>query len=159
MKKILTLVFILQDDKILLGLKKRGFGAGRWNGFGGKVEPGESIEEAAKREVFEESGITVNELEKRAIHRFSWQDREDILEVHTFLATEWNGEIRESEEMKPQWHLIADIPYDTMWSDDEYWLPLFLEGKRFITKFVFDAHDQVAEQAIKEVDIREITNF
>ena len=47
--KVLTLVFIRRQGEILLGYKKRGFGAGKWNGFGGKVEAGETIEEAAER--------------------------------------------------------------------------------------------------------------
>ena len=47
--KVLTLVFVQNDNKTLLGLKKRGFGKGRWNGFGGKVEKGETIVEGAKR--------------------------------------------------------------------------------------------------------------
>jgi 8-oxo-dGTP pyrophosphatase MutT (NUDIX family) len=75
MKKLLTLVFITAGDRVLLGLKKRGFGAGRFNGFGGKVEHGEGIEVAAKREVLEECGITVLELEKRAVHEFWGQGR------------------------------------------------------------------------------------
>ena len=47
--KLYTLVFVADASRILLGMKKRGFGVGRWNGFGGKVDPGESIEAAAKR--------------------------------------------------------------------------------------------------------------
>ena len=47
--KVLTLAFIRETTRVLLGLKKRGFGEGRWNGFGGKVQTGESIELAAKR--------------------------------------------------------------------------------------------------------------
>ena len=54
MKKQLTLVAVLKENNILLGMKKRGFGEGRWNGFGGKVETGETIEEGAKRELKEE---------------------------------------------------------------------------------------------------------
>ena len=42
-KKVLTLVYIRDEENILLGLKKRGFGTGKWNGFGGKVEPSETI--------------------------------------------------------------------------------------------------------------------
>ncbi len=48
-KKVLTLVFVREGDKILLGLKKRGFGKGKWNGFGGKVERGETIKQATIR--------------------------------------------------------------------------------------------------------------
>ena len=47
--KLLTLLFVLKPGQVLLGLKKRGFGEGRWNGFGGKVQPDEAIEEAAIR--------------------------------------------------------------------------------------------------------------
>ncbi|CAN0261386.1 unnamed protein product, partial [Ectocarpus fasciculatus] len=55
------------DDakEILLGMKKRGFGEGKWNGFGGKVESGESVDEAAKRELMEEAGVTARELSLR----------------------------------------------------------------------------------------------
>ena len=59
-KKILTLVFLREDCRVLLGMKKRGFGAGKWNGFGGKIETGETITEAAVREVKEECGYIVN---------------------------------------------------------------------------------------------------
>lgn len=49
-RKLLTLVLVRNDvGDILLGLKKRGFGEGKWNGFGGKVEPGETIHQAAAR--------------------------------------------------------------------------------------------------------------
>lgn len=47
--KLYTLIVVCNEDKILLGFKKRGFGAGKWNGFGGKVEPGENIVNCAKR--------------------------------------------------------------------------------------------------------------
>lgn len=47
--RLFTLVLVVQPPRVLLGMKKRGFGAGLWNGFGGKVQPGESIEEAARR--------------------------------------------------------------------------------------------------------------
>ena len=58
-KKLLTLVFLREGEKVLLGMKKRGFGEGKWNGFGGKVEAGETIIEAAAREVKEECGYIV----------------------------------------------------------------------------------------------------
>lgn len=151
MKKILTLVFFVEEEKILLGYKKRGFGKGCWNGFGGKVEAGESLEEAAKREAHEECGLEIGTLEKRAVLEFSFEGKEDILQVHTFLVASWKGEIRETEEMKPKWFSIREIPYDTMWSDDKYWLPLFLEGEKLRCHFLFDTYDEVVQQEVKKV--------
>ena len=58
-RKVLTLVLLREDNRVLLGMKKRGFGVGKWNGFGGKLEPGETVLEAAAREVKEECGFTV----------------------------------------------------------------------------------------------------
>lgn len=152
MRKILTLCLVIKGDKILLGMKKRGFGAGRWNGFGGKVEEGESIEEAAKRETFEECGVTITEMEKVGIHEFEFSsDRGNILEVHVFRVDAWTGEPRETEEMRPQWFTTDAIPYDAMWPDDIHWLPVFLTGKKFRTKFLFSDGDSILENHVEEV--------
>jgi ADP-ribose pyrophosphatase YjhB (NUDIX family) len=150
MKKIImTLTLIRDKDKILLALKKRGFGMGRWNGFGGKIEVGESLEEAAQRETFEESNLAVKNLEPVAVIDFSWQNKPEQIEMHVFKATDFSGELQESEEMKPAWFTLAEIPYDKMWSDDKYWLPLFLQDKKFTAEFVFDDHDKIVEHEIK----------
>jgi 8-oxo-dGTP diphosphatase/2-hydroxy-dATP diphosphatase len=152
LRKILTLVLILQDEKILLGMKKRGFGAGRWNGFGGKVREDESIEDAAKREVKEECGLEIKRLEEVGVHEFEFvKERGTILEVHVFRGLSWQGEPFETEEMRPKWFLTSKIPYQDMWPDDILWLPTFLEGKKFRTKFLFGDGDQVLEQKIEVV--------
>lgn len=157
-RKILTLVIIHKDDKVLLGMKKRGFGMGKWNGFGGKVDAGETIKEAAKRELFEEAGVTADNLEKLGVLDFSWassakatagQARE-ILEVNIFKATDFSGDPVEGEEMKPQWFSINEIPFEKMWADDKYWLPLFLENKKFKGKFIFDNQNNIVEHTLHE---------
>ncbi len=152
-KKLYTLTFIVRDGRVLLGMKKRGFGAGRYNGFGGKVEEGETIEQGAHRETKEECGIGITEMEKVGIHEFEFADkRGDILEVHVFRVKGYKWEPVETEEMKPEWFEEENIPFDTMWPDDRYWLPLFLDGKKFRTKFLFGEGDKVLEQHIREVD-------
>jgi 8-oxo-dGTP diphosphatase/2-hydroxy-dATP diphosphatase len=137
-KIILTLCIVHQHPKILLGMKKRGFGAGRWNGFGGKVEMNESIEEAARRELKEEVGIEVKDLNKIGIIEFQFESDPKILEVHIFKSQDFLGEPLESEEMNPQWFFIEEIPFDKMWPSDMHWMPLFLKGKKFKGKFLFD---------------------
>lgn len=152
MRKVLTLSLLIEDDRILLAMKKRGFGMGRYNGFGGKVESNETIEQGAKREVLEEAGIKVQKLEKVGIHEFEFaHDKGNILEVHVFQVLEYSGEPIETEEMKPEWFPLDAIPYDTMWPDDEYWLPLFLAGKKFHTRFLFGENDSVLKKEIQEV--------
>lgn len=148
----MTLVIIQQGDKVLLGMKKRGFGAGRWNGFGGKLHNGETIEHAAKRETFEEANIILDYLEKIGIIDFSWQNKPDFcMEVNVFKAKTFAGIPTESEEMKPQWFDIKEIPYDKMWQDDTHWMPLFLAGKKFKGKFILDDNDNILEKELNEV--------
>lgn len=151
MRKLLTLTLIVWDGQILLGMKKRGFGAGRWNGFGGKVEVGETIAEAAKRETLEECGVSVTKMEEVGVHEFEFASNlGDILEVHVFRAVEWQGDPRETEEMRPQWFTTDAIPYDEMWPDDIHWFPVFLTGKTFRTKFLFGENDTVLEARVDE---------
>jgi 8-oxo-dGTP diphosphatase/2-hydroxy-dATP diphosphatase len=121
-------------------MKKRGFGAGRWNGFGGKVNEGETVEEAAARELYEEAGIQVyaDRLERIGSIEFDFEEGSKPLEVHIFKALEWQGEPRETEEMRPQWFHVDEIPFGEMWSDDPYWMPHFLKGRRFKARFLFD---------------------
>ncbi len=153
MKKILTLCLATRDGMVLLGMKKRGFGMGRWNGFGGKVESGETIIDAAKREMLEECGVSIEKMEQVGIHEFEFDaKRGEILEVHVFRVNSFSGVPEETEEMKPEWFAFADIPYKHMWPDDIHWLPLFLEGKKFRTKFLFGEGDVVLEQNIQIVE-------
>ena len=150
-KKILTLCLVCQDKKVLLGMKKRGFGAGRWNGFGGKLSPGETIEEAAKREILEEAEINVEEMEKVGEVDFEFQGNPEIMEVHIFKTNNFLGNPKETEEMRPQWFNIDNLPFKDMWPDDIHWMPLFFAGKKFKGKFLFGKSDIILEQNLIEV--------
>jgi 8-oxo-dGTP diphosphatase/2-hydroxy-dATP diphosphatase len=152
MKKILTLCIVHQHPRVLLGMKKRGFGEGRWNGFGGKVAAGETIEEAARREMHEEAGVEVGDLEKMGILEFEFQGNPEILEVHVFRAQDFTGEPTESEEMRPQWYRVDEIPFDSMWPDDKFWIPMFLDGKKFKGRFLFGPEDVVVEYNLAEAE-------
>ncbi len=152
-RKILTLCLLIKGDQILLGMKKRGFGQGRWNGFGGKVQEGESVEEAAIREVKEECGLEASDLDKIGQLDFEFHDnRGQILEVHIYKCEKYEGEPAESEEMLPKWFQISDIPFADMWPDDIYWFPLFLAGKKFTGRFLFGENDSILEHKLTEID-------
>ncbi|MDO8435992.1 MAG: 8-oxo-dGTP diphosphatase [bacterium] len=147
-KKILTLCIIHQKNKVLLGMKKRGFGQGRWNGFGGKIKEGESIIDAANRELMEEIGIKVQDFQHLGVLDFSWKNKPEILQVHIFKASDFIGVPSESEEMKPEWFSVNEIPFQEMWQDDKHWLPLFLENKKFQGKFLFDDADNILDYSL-----------
>ncbi len=150
-KKVLTLCLLHTDTHVLLGMKKRGFGAGRWNGFGGKVEAGETIEEGARREMREEAGIEIPILEKAGLMDFEFQGNPEILEVHIFRARGHVGEPTESEEMLPKWFHQDEIPFSEMWPDDPHWIPLFFAEKKFQGKILFGEGDSILEMNIVEV--------
>jgi len=151
MKKLLTLCIVHQHSRVLLGMKKRGFGAGRWNGFGGKITSTETIEDATKREIQEEAGIKVENLDKVGIIDFEFKGNPEILQVHIFKSDNFSGELKESEEMKPQWFHVSEIPFREMWPDDIHWIPLLLSGKKFKGKFLFGESDVILEQELLEV--------
>ena len=151
--KTLSLLFLRRDNEILLAMKKRGFGEGKWNGVGGKVEEGESIEQAMIRETQEEIGVTPTIFKKVADIRFDeyFKGEPTLMHVHIFIATKWTGEPTESEEMAPKWFNLSEIPYDVMWSDDPYWLPEVLKGNKISADFKLDAADVIIDHTIKTV--------
>ncbi|NXA49379.1 8ODP triphosphatase, partial [Nothocercus julius] len=150
--RLFTLVLVVQPPRVLLGMKKRGFGAGLWNGFGGKVQPGESIEEAARRELLEESGLTVDTLQKMGQITFEFVGNSELMEVHIFRADDFHGEPTESDEMRPQWFQLDEVPFNHMWADDAYWFPLVLQKKLFRGYFKFQGQDTILEHTLKEVE-------
>lgn len=130
-----TLCYIIDGDKILLGYKKRGLGKGYYNGIGGKLDSGETIEECAIREVKEEIDVSVSNLEKVAeINFYFFHKKEFNQTVFVYLCRTFKGIPLETDEMAPEWFPLDNIPYDKMWDDDQYWLPLLLAGKKIKAK-------------------------
>jgi 8-oxo-dGTP diphosphatase len=132
-----TLVFVIEDGKILLIDKKTGLGKGKINGPGGKVEKGEAPEACAIRECQEELSITVSDLQYCGQHRFQFVDGYSI-HVWVYKTEKFDGTPTESVEAKPLWVSLDEIPYERMWEDDKIWLPMLLRGERFQGRWIFD---------------------
>ena len=151
-----TLCFLVnqEEQKILLGMKKRRFGEGKYNGFGGKPNGDERIEETAVRELREEASVEVasESLFKVAELTFYFSQKPEWDQVvHVYLDYQWEGTPQESEEMRPEWFRFAEIPYSQMWQDDKYWLPLLLQGKQVTGTFHFgDDNETVVKYELKE---------
>ncbi len=152
-EKVTTLLFLVRDDEILLAMKKRGFGANRYNGVGGKLDPGETVEQTLVRESQEEVGVTPTHFWKVAEHDFIQEDSDAPwrMYVHVYFCDQWQGEPVETEEMAPKWFNVKDIPYDKMWQDDEHWLPHVLSGSRVYGQFSFDEADAMLTKNVQIV--------
>jgi mutator protein MutT len=149
-----TLCLLKKDNKVLLAMKKRGFGEGKFNGIGGKIESGETPEEAMIRETKEEILVTPTKYEKVGIIEFDefYKGKKEKVMFHLYIVSKWQGEPNESEEMKPKWFDIQNIPYDKMFPDDKYWLPFILEGQKIRAYFDFDEEWNLLNKRIEVLD-------
>lgn len=132
-----TLMFIIRDGQVLLIHKKRGFGKGKINGPGGKIDPGETPRECAIRETQEELCITPLGVKDAGLLHFQFIDGHSIY-GHVFTATDFEGTPTETDEAIPLWQPIDNLPYDKMWEDDHTWIPHMLAGQRFSGRYIFD---------------------
>lgn len=130
------------SKEYLLLLKSKGkFGEGFWNAPGGKIEPNENPEQAAKREVLEETGLELKELKKAGSLEFYF-GRSKLVpdwQVTVFTCTHFEGTLsfHHSDEGELKWFREEALPYDKMWADDTLWLPLLIQGVAFHGVFVF----------------------
>lgn len=152
-----TLCFVVRGnppEDVLLGLKKARFGAGKILGFGGGVEPGETIRQAAVRELEEEAGLQTSEADLLFMGHVwfifpakpAWDQK-----VYIFRTSNWTGTHTETEEMRPIWFPIRQLPFQQMWQDAPHWLPQVLAGQRIYKRFVY-AVDNESIQAISDDD-------
>lgn len=139
-----TLVYVLSNQSVLLINKLRGHGRGKVNAPGGKLEPGESAEACAIRELREEVGIRATKLHRSATLKFFDLETGFSLEGYVFVVEKFEGTPRGTQEADPFWCPRKLIPYDRMWEDDRYWLPHVLAGDRISGEFVF-ANDKLKE--------------
>lgn len=150
-KEVGVLCFIIQEGQILLIHKKRGLGAGKINGPGGRLEPGEAPEQGAIRETQEEVGLTPTGLKKAGELAFQFADGYS-LRCHVFTASGYEGILVETAEATPFWNPVDAIPYDKMWEDDQHWLPLMLQGRGFMGRFLFEG-ERMAQCVVEEVEV------
>ena len=148
-----TLLLLRKEHQLLLAMKKKGFGTGKYNGVGGKIEPGETPEEGMIRETQEEIGVTPTEYYKAGNIEFLefYKGEKMNIVFHLYVATNWLGEPTESEEMAPEWFDIEELPYDKMFPDDKYWLPHVLDDKKINAFFEFDENWNILSYKIDEV--------
>ena len=138
-----TLVLLARGNpvrQVLLGYKKSGFGQGKFTGFGGKVEEGECVAEAAIREMEEETGVHLAPVDLKYAGRlaFYFPDKPSWSQlVYVYISWEWEGDPVELEQVTPAWFDVDQIPFERMWQDSVHWLPPILTGKQVEADFTF----------------------
>jgi 8-oxo-dGTP diphosphatase / 2-hydroxy-dATP diphosphatase len=152
MKTVFTVVVVQVGDQVLLGYKKTNIGKGFWNGFGGRVEPNETEEEGALRELREETGLEGQQIERSGVIAVDWRDTSDLFELHFYRVTQVSGTAGETREMRPRWTPVNKIPYEHMWEADRVWMPLLLAGKKFSGTM---RYDNLQSRKLLAHDIRE----
>lgn len=147
-KVVMTLCVLRQGNGLLMGMKKVRLGKGYYNGFGGKLDPGETLEECIKREVKEESDLDLLSLEKRGVMTFELVD--SLAEVYIFEGLKWSGDPIETDEMSPIWLDLNNLPFERMWPSDKLWYPYFLNRIYFTGWVVFDENHRIIDYKIEK---------
>ncbi|MGX1855712.1 8-oxo-dGTP diphosphatase [Streptomyces sp. NBC_01456] len=152
---LVTRTTVEGGQEVLLGRKKRGFGAGNIVGLGGHVEAGETPARAAVRELEEESSLVVAESDlrqvARLVFRFPARPAYDQ-EVAVFATDKAAGTARECDEITPSWYPVDSIPLEAMWDDAKYWIAKTLEGQSVQAEFVFATNCLTVAQARVEAE-------
>ncbi len=139
--ELVTLTFCRNNGQVLLGLKRRGFNTNKWNGYGGKVLPHESILGSAVREIWEEAGLVihVNDLKPAALLHVYHGDTH-VFECYTFITEEWRGDPQPTDEMeRHQWFPVDCLPFDDMRIGDDLWIPEMFYGALRHVNLRYDA--------------------
>ncbi len=147
--RVVTIVLLRRGGEVVLGMKKQGFGVGKWNGFGGKTKEGESVWKCAYRETEEESTVRLNTMRRVAYLNFYFRDI-PITEgwnqqAQVILCDNWSGVPQETDEMRPETFRIDDLPLDDMWPFDRLWMPRLLADERLVGEFLFGGEGEPVE--------------
>ena len=156
-----TLCHIEKDGKYLMlhRIKKENdLNRDKWVGIGGKFEENESPEQCNAREVFEETGLTLNDAKYRCVVTFISDIWESEL-MHVFTAKDFFGEIKECVEGELVWINKSDIYSLPIWEGDKIFLRL-IENENypfFSLRLQYKGEKLVYAQLNgKEIDFKEL---
>ncbi|PKL87756.1 MAG: DNA mismatch repair protein MutT [Ignavibacteriae bacterium HGW-Ignavibacteriae-2] len=139
--KLATLCYVQKENKTLMlyrNKKENDYHEGKWNGLGGKFEPGETPEECAIREVYEESGLRVKNPVMKGFVTFPLFDGKDDWYVFLFVFREFEGELINSPEGRLEWIANENLKELNLWEGDQIFIPWLFEDKFFSAKFNYE---------------------
>jgi 8-oxo-dGTP diphosphatase len=139
--KLATLCYVQKENKTLMlyrNKKENDYHEGKWNGLGGKFELGETPEECAIREVYEESGLRVKNPVMKGFVTFPLFDGKDDWYVFLFVFREFEGELINSPEGRLEWIANENLKELNLWEGDQIFIPWLFEDKFFSAKFNYE---------------------
>lgn len=141
MLKLATLCYVRRPGQTLMlhrVKKQNDMHAGKWNGLGGKFEPGESPEECAVREVREESGLLAHRPELRGFLTFPGFRPDEDWYAFVFVIHHYTGELIDSAEGNLAWIDDDKLLALPLWEGDRIFLPWLDRDTFFSGKFVYE---------------------
>ncbi|MEI7810834.1 MAG: 8-oxo-dGTP diphosphatase [Ignavibacteria bacterium] len=136
--KLATLCYVKDKDRTLMlhrVKKQNDIHEGKWNGLGGKLEPGESPEECVVREVKEESGLTITAPKMHGLITFPAFDGFEDWYVFLFTADKFEGELIDSCEGNLKWINNDELFNLSLWEGDKIFIEWLFQDKFFSAKF------------------------
>lgn len=144
-QKEAVVTYIFNNDKVLLIEKKRGLGAGKINVPGGHIEKNETPYNAAIRETKEEVDLDVTNLKLKGYLYFKFTNGLTMKGI-VYVTKDYTGVEKETDEAKPFWCNLNEIPYNNMWEDDIVWIPEVINGRFFRGYFEFDEDTMIKRE-------------
>ncbi|MDX1701326.1 MAG: 8-oxo-dGTP diphosphatase [Melioribacteraceae bacterium] len=138
--QLATLCYVMKENKTLMlyrNKKEKDYHQGKWNGLGGKFEPGETPEECAIREVYEESGLKVKNPLMKGIITFPLFDKIKDWYVFVFVFKDFEGELIDSPEGKLEWIDNEKLTDLNLWDGDKIFIPWLFNNSCFSAKFTY----------------------
>ncbi|HSO27448.1 MAG TPA: 8-oxo-dGTP diphosphatase [Anaerolineales bacterium] len=140
--KLATLCYVQRNGKTLMVhrvKKSDDMHLGKWNGLGGKFEPGETPEECARREIYEESGLEVRDLELKGFLTFPGFANEEDWYAFVFVAQADRDDVVEPPEGYLEWVEDERLTELALWEGDRIFLPWLARPEFFSAKFEYTA--------------------
>ncbi len=135
-----TLIHLERDGKYLMLHRTKiegDYNKDKWIGVGGKFEPRESPEDCARRETFEETGLTIGDMDYRGIVTFIYRDITEYM--HLFSTKDFSGKIKTCDEGELEWVDIDKICTLPIWEGDKIFFRLLEQKVPFFSvKLVYD---------------------
>ncbi|MFH1195274.1 MAG: 8-oxo-dGTP diphosphatase [bacterium] len=136
-----TLCYVKKDGHTLMiyrNKKENDYHQGKWNGLGGKFEPGESPEDCVIREIREESGLQIRNPRMCGFINFPLFDTVNDWSVFLFTADDFDGELIDSPEGKLEWIPDKKLLELKLWDGDRIFIPWLFQDKFFSAKFEYE---------------------